>query len=66
MLIAVRKNTDKTIILPNFRVRKWYANSNVSTQTVRNNEYTLLLVSAKNAEGMKEHRQAVECQAQNP
>ena len=28
--------------------------------------YTLILVSAKNAEGMKEHRQAVKCKARNP
>jgi len=27
---------------------------------------SMLLVSAKNAEGMKDHRQAVECQARNP
>ena len=26
----------------------------------------LLLVSAKNAKGMKEHRQAVKCEARNP
>ena len=29
-------------------------------------DYSILLVSAKNAEGMKEHRQAVKCEARSP
>jgi len=40
--------------------------SAVSFMTHRMKAYFQTLVFAKNAEGMKEHRQAVECKARNP